>query len=216
MRRTISRTDQSQQVLALTPPYTNRGLFADNYLENHLPNLSNWEDVAGLDDALQAIRRLYREKSGSLPDMNESQTEHDFIQPVLNILWQEANPGDCYQVQVSIPNLDARRQPDYGLFRFAAERQDADSRLKTIEYWRDTACLGDAKAWSASLDKQCGADENPSAQIANYLYRAAACSACSSLSRRSARFPSAVRFAAGQHLTDNTRRSESPRQRRSR
>ena len=74
-------------------------------------------------------------------------------------------------MQVSIPNLDARRQPDYALFRSAADRTAADARKGTIEYWRDVPVLGDAKKWSASLDKQRGADENPSGQIANYLYR---------------------------------------------
>jgi hypothetical protein len=90
---------------------------------------------------------------------------------VLNLLWREQRAGDCYQVQVTIPNVDVRRQPDYAFFRTAQDRRDAEARKGSLDYWRDVPALGDAKAWFASLDKQRGADDNPTAQICNYLYR---------------------------------------------
>ncbi len=43
--------------------------------------------------------------------------------------------------------------------------------LRNRDYWCDVSCLGDAKSWSSSLDKSRDYDENPSAQIVNYLYR---------------------------------------------
>ncbi|MBI2843326.1 MAG: N-6 DNA methylase [Armatimonadetes bacterium] len=153
------------------PVYENRSLFADNFIEHHLPGLPEWQAPDGLEAAFEAISRIYQDTRTRLLRLNEPQTEHDFIQPILDILWGEDNPGDSYQVQVTISNVDDPRQPDYGFFRSAAERQDADSRLRTIEYWRDAACVGDAKAWSASLDKERSTGENPSSQIANYLYR---------------------------------------------
>jgi len=67
--------------------------------------------------------------------------------------------------------VDVRRQPDYAFFRTAQARIEADTRKGSLDYWRDPPALGDAKAWSASLDKQRGPDENPTAQICNYLYR---------------------------------------------
>ena len=152
--------------------YRNQGLFADHFLKDRLPQLREWKDVEGLDEAFAATLKLYDEQASRFTTRtNEPQTEHDFIQPVLNLLWREQNEGDCYQVQVSIPNLDARRQPDYAFFHTAEERNGAEERQGTIDYWRNAPALGDAKRWTASLDKERGADENPSAQICNYLYR---------------------------------------------
>lgn len=158
--------------LPLDKPFLNRGLFADHFLEYRLSDLDEWKAADGLDDAFQAVLKLYRESAAEFTDdTNEPQTEHDFIQPVLDLLWRERRAGDCYRVQVVIPNLDGHRQPDYAFFRSTKDRSAAQKRLGRIEYFRDVPCLGDAKKWSASLDKKRGADENPSAQIANYLYR---------------------------------------------
>ena len=172
MRRDNRNADNCTKPLALHSLYVNQGLFADNYLENRLDGLAEWRDEAGLGVAFQAVKQLYQDKSAGLANANEPQTEHDFIQPVLDIVWADESPGDCYQVQVIIPNLNGHRQPDYALFRAGADRKRAEALKGTRDYWSETACLGDAKAWGASLDKTRAADENPSAQIANYLYRA--------------------------------------------
>jgi len=168
---TSSSNDASQVVLALKDCYTNRGLFAKNYLDNRLPELAEWHRATGLDAAYDAILDLYRAKAQVLNGFNEAQTEQDFIQPILDILWQEQQPHDTYQVQVTIPNTDARRQPDYAFFSSAVDRENALPRLGTLDYWRNVPCLGDAKRWSSSLDKSREYDENPSAQIVQYLYR---------------------------------------------
>jgi type I restriction-modification system DNA methylase subunit len=161
-----------QTHLELGDQFNNRGLFADHFLndpQGHLlKTLPEWQKPEGLVDAFRIIQKLFRDKAARFNEQtNEAQTERDFVRPVLDAVWG----ADCYEVQVSIPNLDARRQPDYALFRMATDRAAADLRKGAIEYWRDTGCLADAKKWSASLDKQRGADENPSGQIANYLYR---------------------------------------------
>jgi hypothetical protein len=156
----------------LSNPYRNQGLFADHFLKDRLPQLQEWQQVEGLDDAFKRIWELYIDRASNFTSRtNEAQAEHDFIRPVLDILWREQREGDCYQVQVSIRSLDARRQPDYAFFRTAKGRDDAEERKGTFDYWRDAPALGDAKRWAASLDKQRGMDENPSAQICNYLYR---------------------------------------------
>jgi len=170
MRKSHS-SDQPQ--LPISEPARNRGLFADHFLQHHLPELPEWDRPEGLQEAFSALLALYRERADLFTEAtNESQTERDFIRPALNLLWGERSPGDCYQVQVTIPNVDARRQPDYALFRTAQERDGAEAHKGTADYWRTVPCLGDAKRWCASLDKERAADENPSAQIANYLYRA--------------------------------------------
>lgn len=135
----------------------NQGLFAEHYLNNpdRLQALDECRQARGVEDAFRTIAHLYRDKAAHFHKRtNESQTEHDFIQPVLSLLWGEQRSGDCYQVQVSIPNVDVRRQPDYAFFRTAQARINADARKGSLDYWRDPPALGDAKAWSASLDKQ--------------------------------------------------------------
>src|SRR5690349_17010371 len=135
-----------QPSLPLDHPFTNRGLFADHFLNDprHLRNMPEWQQAAGLAEAFDQITQLFLQRRALLDRANEAQTENDFIRPVFDILWG----GDCYQVQPSIPNADARRQPDYAFFRTASERDAAQPRLGTLDYWRDAACLGDAKKWA--------------------------------------------------------------------
>ena len=152
------------------PAHLNQGLFADHFLEDpaRLRDLAEWKEADGAEEVFQGITLLYHQHAVRFnKQTNEAQTEHDFIQPLLNLIWG----GSCYQVQVTIPNVDGRRQPDYAFFRTDEERQAADQRKGTLEYWRDVPVLGDAKKWSASLDKQRGVGDNPSAQIRGYLYR---------------------------------------------
>jgi hypothetical protein len=154
--------------------HNNQGLFADHYLDHpeRLQALDEWRQATGVEEAFHQIAHLYNEKAAHFNKRtNEHQTEHDFIRPVLNLLWHDQRAGDCYQVQVTIPPADVRRQPDYAFFRTAQERHDAEARKGSLDYWRDVPTLGDAKAWFASLDKQRGTDDNPTAQICNYLYR---------------------------------------------
>ncbi len=126
--------------------FNNRNLFADHFLRERLADLPEWQEAQGLEEAFAAINKLYQERVRSFTDAtNEAQTEHDFIRPVLDILWGETQPGDCYDVQDTIPNLDSYRKPDYALFRYADDRRQADQRKKTIEYWDDVACVGEAK-----------------------------------------------------------------------
>ncbi|MDO8683190.1 MAG: TaqI-like C-terminal specificity domain-containing protein [Armatimonadota bacterium] len=170
MRKARSNPSLSQGVLR-QPTFNNLGLFAKHYLDNRLPEIPEWQNPDGIEEAFRAILEIYNQKSASLTNANEAQTESDFVRPVLGVLWGEQQTSDCYQVQVSIPAVVGRRQPDYAFFRCAADREAADTKRGTIEYWRDAPCLGDAKAWPASLDKQRGVDENPSTQIAGYLWK---------------------------------------------
>ena len=148
--------------------HNNTGLFADHFLNNpeRLHNMEEWKRTTGINEAFDQIASLYDQKARRFSDRtNESQTEEGFIRPVLNLLWGNT----CYQVQVRIPTVNGHRQPDYAFFRSPDTCQDAESRLGTADYWRNVPCLGDAKRWTASLDKKRAADENPSAQICNYL-----------------------------------------------
>jgi len=163
--------DAYQPQLGIDDPFVNKGLFADNFLKERLSDLPEWTATDRLDESLRAIQSLYREKAARLSRSSEPQTEREFIRPILDILWGEEGPGDCYEVQSALPNVDSHRWPDFAFFRSAVDRQSAKPLEGTLEYWHDAPCLGDAKKWSGSLDKQRGVAENPSTQIVNYLYR---------------------------------------------
>jgi len=153
--------------------YDNRGLFADHFLRDpqRLRAMEEWEQAAGVEETRQKIAHLWQKRASRFNGLtNEAQTENGFIRPVLNILWGE----NCFQVQVAIPNVEGRRQPDYAFFGTADERQQADKHKGALEYWRNVPALGDAKAWETSLDTQSSSGQNPSAQVCNYLYRSRA------------------------------------------
>ncbi len=171
MRRSGGKTaGENNLTLPLAGSHSNRGLFADNFLESRLVQVPEWQHTAGLDEAFAALKKLYRDTKGAIAHSNEAQTEADFIRPVLDILW--AAEGKCWDVQVTIPALGGRpTQPDYAFFRTATDRSAAGPRKGTADYWRDVPCLGDAKGWNVSLDKDRSAGGNPSAQMSEYLYR---------------------------------------------
>jgi hypothetical protein len=115
----------------------NQGLFADHYLDHpeRLQALDEWRQATGIEAAFGKITHLYSDNVVHFNRRtNEHQTEHDFIRPVLNLLWREQRSGDCYQVQVTIPTVDVRRQPDYAFFRTGQERRDADTRKGSLDY----------------------------------------------------------------------------------
>jgi len=169
-KRSKATPDSGNPALPMTVPYDNRGLFADNYLKSRMSELADWREAPGLDDAFQAIKKLYGETREALAHSNEAQTEADFIRPILDLLW--VADGRCWDVQVHIPALGERgKQPDYAFFCAAADRTAAGPHKGTQDYWRDVPCLGDAKGWNISLDKDRAGGENPSAKMSEYLYR---------------------------------------------
>jgi len=154
--------------LPLDDPIRNSGLFADHFLQHKLPGLGEWQALEGLEGAFAEVKAIYTAAAEFGDNTNEAQTENDLIRPLLDILWGH----DCYQVQTGLPNLDAYGRPDYAFFVTPTERTAAQKHVNTREYWRDVACLGDAKRWSGSLDHEAGG-RSPSSQIAGYLYHGA-------------------------------------------
>ena len=151
----------------------NRGLFATHFLakEKGLQDMPEWRDDDGVDEAKAKIRKLIEERAINLSSAtNEPQTEHDLIQPILDVLWGTGS----YEVQPRLPAVDEERQPDYAFFLSPQACQEAKPALGTMEYWGTVSCLGDAKRWGLSLDRARGPGGTPSAQICNYLYRSGA------------------------------------------
>ncbi|MHB9107877.1 MAG: Eco57I restriction-modification methylase domain-containing protein [Armatimonadota bacterium] len=159
-------TDQQQ--LSLLPPHRNHGLFADHYLDHVLPGRPEWRALgAEAEGARARIREIF---AGFVPSEDETQTEKDFIRPVLDTL------GFDYEVNVRlrVPGTHPDR-PDYVFYRDDAARQAnknvlLDKRLPE----QGGLAVGDAKRWNRPLDHllrdgRAGGNENPAYQIHKYV-----------------------------------------------
>jgi hypothetical protein len=150
--------------------HRNHYLFSDYYLANRLHEQPEWAaDVAAALADFTARWRSYQPQAD-----NESQTEADWIRPVLIRL------GHTFNVQVALDTPFGTRKPDYVLFADEAGRQAAKAIAGplTADHLRDVAlAVADAKAWerdldraatSASSQKGLAISDNPMLQI--YIY----------------------------------------------
>jgi len=148
---------------------TNKPLFSQHYLKERIQEHQEWgEDV---ESPFQNLKVLYETKKTVLPNLNEAQTEQEFIRPVLDIL------GFAYSVQTSVKRAGRVMRPDYTLFPNANLKSEADHQQQdeTAFYSRAIA-VADAKYWGRSLNEANQNDSrdsyknvNPSFQIVNYL-----------------------------------------------
>ena len=144
-------------------------LFSDHYLRHRLPEHREWGDDVG--EPLAAMRALYEEKQGILPNLNEAQTEAEFIRPALDIL------GFAYIPQTSVRRAGRALRPDYALFAHEAAKEEAYSLLgNEPSFYARALAVADAKYWErplSELRRNDARDEfrnaNPSFQIVNYL-----------------------------------------------
>lgn len=154
-------TDTSNLRSDREQPFLNHGLFADHFLKARLPQLQEWREAPGLEEAFREIQRLYHANKALLAGANEAQTEEHFVKPVLRAL------GHAYEVQEPIAGIDTK--PDYDFFLSKEDRENARSKKGTEGFWRDVVALGDAKRWGSSLDRR-QERGTPSIQIITYLY----------------------------------------------
>jgi len=67
---------------------TNRDLFSNYYLNNHLRQTEPWNEVddAEVEEAYNEINDLWDNKKDRVVDYNEAQLERNFIRPIFDIL----------------------------------------------------------------------------------------------------------------------------------
>jgi len=146
---------------------TNRDLFSNHYLDDHLPNTEAWNDVSEeeLEDAYDRIQSLWERERDTAPQRNESQLEEKFIRPMFREL------GIPFEVEESVDR--GQRRPDYGFFeseeaaRGAFQRREEDG-----DFYENAVAVADAKRWGRALDTRGERErdfENPSYQIHVYL-----------------------------------------------
>ena len=148
--------------------HRNHYLFADYYLDNRVMEQSDWQtvDVTAVFSEIAALWRAFTPHHD-----NESQTEEEWIRPVLKAL------GHTFNVQVPLKTPFGVRKPDYILYPTEAARQSAKAKSGAFDSQdlQPTAlAVADAKAWERNLDqtpatkKELNISGNPSLQI--YVY----------------------------------------------
>ncbi|WP_217358207.1 Eco57I restriction-modification methylase domain-containing protein [Anabaena sp. UHCC 0187] len=147
----------------------NKPLFSQHYLKFRIQELPEWQ--LDITSEFEQLNKLYFAKKAILPTLNESQTEEEFIKPVLKIL------GFKYITQVVTRGKGRSQRPDYALFS-NTETRDIAYTLQTNEtaFYTQVLAIAEAKYWERQLSKVSANDkrdifknENPSFQISSYL-----------------------------------------------
>ncbi|MGB9955091.1 Eco57I restriction-modification methylase domain-containing protein (plasmid) [Haloferax prahovense] len=148
---------------------TNRDLFSNYYLDEHLPETEEWDEVSDeeLQEAYDDIMDLWEREKSTAPKRNESQLEEKFIRPMFRKL------GIPFEVEESTSRT--QRRPDYGFFETEdAAREAFHRRDEGNDFYRNAVAVADAKRWGRPLDTRGSGEherdfENPSYQIHVYL-----------------------------------------------
>ncbi|MFD1600652.1 Eco57I restriction-modification methylase domain-containing protein [Halobellus rarus] len=148
---------------------TNRDLFSNYYLDEHLPETEAWDELSDdeLREAKADIMDLWEREKGTAPKRNESQLEEKFIRPMFRKL------GIPFEVEESTSRT--QRRPDYGFFESDdAAREAFERREEGGDFYQGAVAVADAKRWGRPLDTRGSGEherdfENPSYQIHVYL-----------------------------------------------
>lgn len=80
------------------PAKSSKSLFSQHYLTHRLLEHEEWSDLKAT-EAYQTAVSLYHSKQEVLPQLNEAQTEQEFIQPMLE---QVLGFDTAYSVQTAV------------------------------------------------------------------------------------------------------------------
>ena len=137
--------------------YRNSKLFSHAFLEEHLPNLPEWQILEDeLEAAMEKLHSLFQQ---ALPATSEASLEEELIRPILaDVL------GFSYLVQPSAVVFKTHRQPDYALFVSEEEKQGAKAFDGDKRLFESALAVADAKAWDVNLDAI-----GPASQMHDYV-----------------------------------------------
>ncbi|RAQ97407.1 Eco57I restriction-modification methylase domain-containing protein [Thermogemmatispora tikiterensis] len=157
--------------LPLIARHNNQRLFSDYFLDEVLPNQPEWQAlIPRAERVQQELRQRYERFRPLQKTANEAQTEHEWIQPVLEAL------GHIFTVQPSLQVPGGVQKPDYVFFasetaRVACQGLPLDEQASE----RGALAVGDAKYWDRPLDQmarsasEAFSNKNPSWQIFFYM-----------------------------------------------
>jgi len=148
---------------------TNRDLFSNYYLDEHLPETEAWDELSDeeLREKRSEIIDLWEREQDTVAERTESSLEEKFIRPLFRKL------GIPFEVEETVQR--GQRRPDYGFFPSEDAARDAFSRKKEGgDFYKDAVAVADAKRWGRPLDTRGSGEherdfENPSYQIHVYL-----------------------------------------------
>lgn len=141
-------------------------LFTTDYLADAIKSEPAYQavDVAGLRERLVAVAQAFPQSHKT----NESQTENDFIWPVLSVLgWTES----VRQQNLTVSGRDD--VPDGLLFVDAGAKAAANAQGDQWRRYAHGLAVVESKRWARPLDRASGRDEAtaPSTQMLRYLRR---------------------------------------------
>lgn len=158
----------TELAITRTPDFlTNRDLFSNYYLAEHLPETEAWNEVPETEvrAAMEDIREQYRGEYDRVDGYNEAQLERQLIRPVFERL------GITFEIEQSV--AAGQRRPDYAFFASEEAREAAfDQRDAGGDFYENAIAVADAKRWDRKLDTRGDRQrdfENPSYQIHVYL-----------------------------------------------
>ena len=147
----------------------NQSLFSNYYLDALIVEQPQWADTPDIESDYAAIKARFDAIAPNAAHLNEAQTEHEFIQPLLEQL------GHVFEVQPSLQTSQGTRVPDYAFFASGDAHDAAQSHINTNQFFNTALAVGDAKAWSRNLDRKTQDrgdpfnNQNPNYQIDSYL-----------------------------------------------
>jgi len=142
---------------------TNRDLFSNYYLNDHLHHMEAWTEIPDteVETAFSEIKSILDKKGDRVEDYNEAQLERNVIRPIFEIL------EIPFEIEETV--MRNARRPDYGFFPSA---EAADAAFDRENFYQEAIAVADAKRWGRKLDTR-GEEkrdfENPSYQIHSYL-----------------------------------------------
>lgn len=145
--------------------YSNN-LFSNHFLEERIQELEEWQE-AEIEGKFDQLRQLYQEKKDILTEnLNEDQTQDNFIDPVLRKL------GHDWVTEAS-KRIGSRTEgqnlnPDYAFMNSSQKLKVHRDNEEPLEL---NYAVGDAKSWNKTLDKSSQDHTNPAFQIYNYVDR---------------------------------------------
>ena len=147
----------------------NRSLFSNYYLDALIVQQPQWVGTPDIESDYAAIKDLFTAVAPNAAHLNEAQTEHEFIQPLLEQL------GHVFEVQPALQTAQGTKRPDYAFFASSEMHNAAQPHINTNYFFNTAIAVGDAKAWSRNLDRKGQGrgdpfnNQNPNYQIDFYL-----------------------------------------------
>ncbi len=147
----------------------NQSLFSNYYLDSLIVGQSQWTNTPNIESDYAAIKSRFDAVAPNAQHLNEAQTEHEFIQPLLEQL------GHVFEVQPSLQTSQGTRMPDYAFFPSVEVHNAAQPHINTNQFFNTAVAVGDAKKWSRNLDRKTQDEgdpfnnQNPNYQIDFYL-----------------------------------------------